>query len=158
MQNHYDAIIIGAGIIGTAIARALAQRGWRILGIDQLAGAGQGSTGGSAAMVRTQYSTRESTALAWEGYHCWSDWPGFLAVDDQADIAPFHPAGVLTFKTADNGFLEKPLAFSLELGIPFEQWPVEKPGQRSSPVGTCALSGQPCSGATHVSVKSAVSQ
>ncbi len=126
MQNHYDAIIIGAGIIGTAIARALAQRGWRILGIDQLAGAGQGSTSGSVAMVRTQYSTREGTALAWEGYHCWSDWPGFLAVDDQAGIAPFHPAGVLTFKTADNDFLEKPLAFSLELGIPFEQWPVEK--------------------------------
>ncbi len=70
----FDAVVVGAGIIGTSTAYALSQRGLKVLAIDTLAGAGQGATSSSLAMIRTQYSTREGTALAWEGYHCWKDW------------------------------------------------------------------------------------
>ena len=122
----FDAVVVGAGIIGTSTAYALSQRGLKVLAIDALAGAGQGATSSSLAMIRTQYSTREGTALAWEGYHCWKDWPAFVALPEDEPIAPFHLAGVLTFKTKNNGFLEYPLQFSKELGIPFTSWPLEK--------------------------------
>ena len=126
MPGQYDAVVIGAGIIGTAIAFALSKNGWHTLVADPRAGAGQGATSSSLAMVRTQYSTREGTALAWEGFHCWQDWSAFLELDTDEPIAPFHPAGVLTFKTLNNGFLKHQLEFSRELGIPYQEWPLSK--------------------------------
>ena len=44
MQKGYDAIIIGAGVIGAAIGFELAKRGHKTLNIDKLPGSGQGST------------------------------------------------------------------------------------------------------------------
>jgi len=38
MSNQYDAIIIGAGVIGAATALELARAGWRTLSIDKLPG------------------------------------------------------------------------------------------------------------------------
>ncbi len=126
MTERFDAVVIGAGIIGTSIAFSLGKQGWQVLVVDPLAGAGQGATSSSVAMVRTQYSTVEGSALAWEGFHCWQDWTGFLNLDSDEPIAPFHLAGVLTFKTANNGFLENQLEFSRQLGIPFEFWSLSK--------------------------------
>ena len=130
MESRFDAVIIGAGIIGTATAFALSKSGWRVLVADPLPGAGQGATSSSLAMIRTQYSTLEGTALAWEGFHCWQGWPAYLALDSDEAIAPFHHAGVLTFKTSSNGFLKPHLAFSRDLEIPFEEWPHTKLQQR----------------------------
>ena len=70
MGKAFDAIIVGAGVIGTSIGYQLATRGWRTLNIDRLSASGQGSTSSSLAIIRTHYSTREGCALAWEGYHC----------------------------------------------------------------------------------------
>ena len=74
MSERYDAIIIGAGIIGAAVALELSRKGWRTLSVDGLPAAGYGSTSNSCAIIRTHYSTVEGTALAWEGYHYWTDW------------------------------------------------------------------------------------
>ena len=40
MSKRYDAIVIGAGIIGAATALELAKRGWRTLSLDKLPAAG----------------------------------------------------------------------------------------------------------------------
>ena len=101
-KNKFDVVIAGAGIVGTSIAFALSRRSYRVLVVDPLAGAGQGATSGSLAMIRTQYSTLEGTALAWEGFHCWKNWKNFLGLSGDEPIAPFHHAGVLTFKTPNN--------------------------------------------------------
>ncbi|MGB1682586.1 MAG: NAD(P)/FAD-dependent oxidoreductase [Arenicellales bacterium] len=148
-----DAVVIGAGIIGTSTALALTQKGFRVLVIDALPGAGQGATSSSLAMIRTQYSTREGTALAWEGYHCWKDWPGFLGLPSDEPVAPFHLAGVLTFKTPNNGYLEHPLQFSEALGIPYESWSAEKlratfPSWDFSSFGPPVISDDPDFGTT----------
>ena len=74
MTKTYEAVIIGAGIIGSAIGCGLARRGWRTLNIDRHSTSGQGSTSSSVAIVRTHYSTLEGSALAWEGTHCWENW------------------------------------------------------------------------------------
>ena len=39
-RNKYDAVIIGAGVIGSAVAYELAQRGWKTCNIDKLPTAG----------------------------------------------------------------------------------------------------------------------
>ena len=83
MSDTYDAIIIGAGVIGGAIAHELAGRGWRTLTVDKAATAGSGSTINSCAIVRFSYSSVEGINLAWEGMHYWKDWPAYIGTDDE---------------------------------------------------------------------------
>ncbi|MEZ5826383.1 MAG: FAD-dependent oxidoreductase [Geminicoccaceae bacterium] len=52
MQQSFDIIIIGAGIIGAAIAFEMAKSGKRTLNIDRLPAAGYGSTSHSCAIIR----------------------------------------------------------------------------------------------------------
>lgn len=122
MTKAFDAIIVGAGVIGTSIGYQLARRGWRTLNIDQLSASGQGSTSSSLAIIRTHYSTREGCALAWEGYHCWANWSDYLNLDDGTDFAQFIQTGVIALKTKDNDRLASQIALSKELKIPFEEW------------------------------------
>ena len=41
-NKTYDAIIIGAGVIGSPIAYELAKKGYKTLNVDKLADAGEG--------------------------------------------------------------------------------------------------------------------
>ena len=63
MTKAFDAIIVGAGVIGTSIGYQLTRRGWRTLNIDRLSASGQGSTSSSLAIIRTHYSTRYRQAI-----------------------------------------------------------------------------------------------
>ncbi len=130
MEKSYDAVIIGAGIIGAATALELARRGWRTLNVDRLPASGYGSTSNSCAIIRTHYSTVEGTALAWEGYHYWHDWAGYLGVEDERGLAVFHETGCLVMKTEVNDHLRKICANLAALGIPFEHWEPERIRER----------------------------
>ena len=55
MNNSPDAIIIGSGIIGCAIAFEMSKAGYKTLNIDKLGDAGLGSTSNSCALVRLTY-------------------------------------------------------------------------------------------------------
>ena len=99
MTERYDAIIIGAGIIGACTAYELAKRGWRTLNVDKLPAAGYGSTGSSCAIIRTHYSTLDGSALAYESFFYWDDWAGYLGVPDERGLAAFHKTGCLVMKT-----------------------------------------------------------
>jgi glycine/D-amino acid oxidase-like deaminating enzyme len=126
MAEHYDAIIIGAGIIGACTAYELAKRGWRTLNVDRLPAAGYGSTGSSCAIIRTHYSTLDGSALAYEGYFYWDDWANYLGVRDERGLAKFHKTGCLVMKTAVNGHLKAVCANQDALGIPWEDWGAEQ--------------------------------
>ncbi|MDP6344085.1 MAG: FAD-dependent oxidoreductase [Alphaproteobacteria bacterium] len=122
MSERYDAIIIGAGIIGACVGLELARRGWRSLNLDRLPAAGYGSTGASCAIIRSHYSTLDGTAMAIEGYHHWRDWAGYLKVDDERGPAIFHEVGCAVMKTESNQFMG-PICRNLdELGIAWEDW------------------------------------
>jgi sarcosine oxidase subunit beta len=121
-QQQFDAVIIGAGIIGAAIAFELAGRGWRTLNVDRLPAAGYGSTSNSCAIVRTYYSTFEGCAMAFEGYRAWKDWAGYLGVDDERGLAAFVECGTLIMKSEHNGFMRPILEIARQLGIRFEEW------------------------------------
>ena len=100
MTGRYDAIIIGAGIIGACTAYELAKRGWRTLNVDRLPAAGYGSTGASCAIIRTHYSTLDGSALAYEGFFYWDDWAELPRRPDERGLAEFHKTGCLVMKTA----------------------------------------------------------
>ena len=126
MSTSYDAIIIGAGIIGACTAYELAKRGWRTLNLDKLPAAGYGSTGASCAIIRTHYSTLDGAALAYESYFAWDDWPGYLATADERGLAKFVKSGCLVLKTEANGHLRTICRNMDALGIPYEDWAPEQ--------------------------------
>lgn len=57
------ALLIGAGLAGTAAAAALAQRGWRVSLIEQNAGPAQGASGNPAGIVRPVLSRDDNLAV-----------------------------------------------------------------------------------------------
>jgi sarcosine oxidase, subunit beta len=120
MTSSFDAIIIGAGVIGAAVGLELARKGWKTLNVDMLPAAGYGSTSGSCAIIRTHYSTLEGAAFAYEGYFYWKNWRDYLGVDDERGLAEFRQTGCVVMKTEANRRLSHVKAHMDALGIPYE--------------------------------------
>ena len=75
MKQTAEAVIIGAGIMGCAIAHALATRGMTdsiVLERDQI---GRGATADAAGGVRQQFSTATNILLATESVRVWETFP-----------------------------------------------------------------------------------
>jgi len=125
VSNNPDAIIIGAGVIGAAVAFEMAKNGRKTLTLDRNALAGHGSTAGSCAIIRMHYSTFIGTAFAWEGYHYWRDWADYLGLPEDATLAQFREIGCLVMKTDANEHLAKHIEISAQLDCPFEEWSSE---------------------------------
>jgi sarcosine oxidase subunit beta len=140
MTEKYDAVIIGAGIIGASIAFELAKKGYKTLNVDKLNAAGAGSTINTCAIIRTHYSTLEGTAMAYEGYLQWKDWEKYLGVEDERGYAIFHETGflILVGKNRDiSGILEH----HRTLGIPFEEWDLQTLQERAPYLDMKTLTG-----------------
>ncbi len=114
-----DAVVIGAGVIGCAVAAALAKRGIRPLVIDKLPGAGYGSTSSSSAVIRFGYSSEAGVAMAWEGHLWWRDWAEVIAPAQPDAIAEFvnYPMLMLDF---EGGRLDRVIPHYDKLGVPYE--------------------------------------
>ena len=55
-NRHYNAIVVGLGAMGSATLYHLAQRGWRVLGLEQFApGHDRGSSHGDSRIIRETY-------------------------------------------------------------------------------------------------------
>ncbi len=122
MTETADAVIIGAGVIGAAVALELNRRGLRTISVDKNLAAGHGPTSGSCAIIRVHYSTHDGTAFAFEGYHYWRDWADYLGAEDPRGTAEFRETGCMVMRTGQNGHLNKHVAICDELGIPYEEW------------------------------------
>lgn len=120
MNKTYDAIIIGAGVIGACTAFEMAKKGWKTLSIDKGPEAGYGSTSGSCAIIRTYYSTFDTCALAYEGWHYWSDWKNYIATADEQGLIQYHNTGCLVIKTEHNHQLEKVCSTMDQIGCPYQ--------------------------------------
>ena len=100
MTKKYDAIIIGAGVIGCPIAYELSKKGYKTLTVDKNADAGEGSTSGSCAIVRAHYSTEDGVAFAYEGFKYWLDWENYLGnIKDEKGLARYMNTGSLLLKS-----------------------------------------------------------
>jgi sarcosine oxidase subunit beta len=121
MTREVDAVIIGAGVIGAAIAFELANKGYRTLNIDKLPASGYGPTSNSCAIVRAHYSSHEGVAMAYEGFFYWQDWERYLGVTDDAGTARYMQSGTILLKSA-TGHHEKVLRHYRDLGVEYEEW------------------------------------
>jgi sarcosine oxidase subunit beta len=117
-----DAVVIGAGVIGGAVAYELSRRGWRTLSVDKGPAAGFGSTSASSAIVRFSYSTRTGVAVAWDGMHYWKHWPEYLDAPDENGYARFVQCGMAMLVAGDGGHAAKVEPLWDELGVPYEEW------------------------------------
>ena len=120
-DKNYDAIIIGAGIIGNCIAFELAKKGWKTLSVDKLSGSGFGSTAASCAIVRAHYSTRDGVALAYEGFKIWDKWGEYLELEDPDGMAEFKKTGSILLKSEGHDW-RKVKAHYDSVGVEYAEW------------------------------------
>jgi sarcosine oxidase, subunit beta len=73
MNRNFDAIVIGAGVMGASIAYNLSQRGLKVLILERQSIA-VGATGASSGLVRMHYDIEVDSALAWESFHFFKNW------------------------------------------------------------------------------------
>ncbi|MCP4963411.1 MAG: FAD-binding oxidoreductase [Actinomycetia bacterium] len=128
-NEHFDAIIIGAGVIGAAVGFELARKGYRTLNIDKLPAAGFGSTSNSCAIVRAHYSTYDGVAMAYEGFSYWKDWDNYLETVDESGNARYIQCGTVLLKLP-GGHHEKVQPLFDRLGVPYEDWDRETLAER----------------------------
>ncbi|MEM1333784.1 MAG: FAD-dependent oxidoreductase [Actinomycetota bacterium] len=137
-----DAVVVGAGVIGTAVALELARRGLRVIGVDKGPGPGYGSTSASSAVIRFSYSTRTGVAAAWEGLHYWKRWREYLGVDDDFGHARLVQCGMALLIATDDGHHRRVRPIWDELGVPYEAWDHDEL-QRRMPAFDLSLFGPP---------------
>src|SRR6476619_7044552 len=121
MGQQVDAVIIGAGVIGTATAFELGKRGYKTLNIDKLPSAGYGPTSNSCAIVRAHYSSFDGVAMAYEGFFYWKNWAEYLEAPDESGLAKYMMAGTVLLESA-TGHHDKVLPHYDRLGVPYEVW------------------------------------
>jgi len=116
-----DVVIIGAGIIGAAIAFELAKAGHATINVDTNAGPSLGPTSNSCAIVRFHYSTAGGVAMAYEGCRYWQEWDDYVGVSDDAGMAAYRQCGTAALKSRSGHHL-KYLPHYRALGVEFEEW------------------------------------
>jgi len=126
MNRTADAIIVGAGVIGSAVAFELAKRGYKTLNIDKLPTSGYGSTSNSCAIVRAHYSTWDGVAMAYEGFFYWDDWDDYIGVKDDRGMIKYMKTGSILFKLEGEDHSSKCLKLFKEIGVEHEIWDQEK--------------------------------
>ena len=104
MNAGTDVLVIGAGVIGSAVALELARSGRSVLVLDRGPAPGAGSTSSSSAIIRFSYSTLDGVLTAWEAAPAWHDWEGYLGVRDPDGMCRFIQTGMLLVDTPDFSF------------------------------------------------------
>ncbi len=125
-HETYDAIIIGAGVIGSGIAFELSRRGLRTITVDKLPAAGYGSTSASSAVVRLNYSTEAGMALAYEGLQYWNRWAEYLELDDPGPLIELVRHTKLMPKLEDGAHFDLVVSLMIKLGIDHETMSAEE--------------------------------
>ena len=70
----YDAVVVGAGSVGTPIAMSLAEKGLKVLCLDQFASPGQGSNKAAIGGLRATHSAPAKIKLCLESLRIVSSW------------------------------------------------------------------------------------
>ncbi len=119
-DERFDAIVIGAGVIGSGVAFELARRGLRTACVDKLPAAGYGSTSASSAVVRLNYSTEAGMALAYEGLQYWNRWADYLELDEPGPIIELVRHDKLMPRLEDGAHFDLVVSLMTKLGIQHE--------------------------------------
>ena len=119
-EQGADVIVIGAGVIGAAVAFELARSGRSVVVVDKGPAPGAGSTSASASIIRFSYSTLDAVLTAWEAAALWEAWEEHLGAVDPDGMARFVRTGNLIFCTEGYDG-EGIMALWDDVGIPYER-------------------------------------
>jgi sarcosine oxidase subunit beta len=113
-KSKYDAIIIGAGSIGTPIALALAREGKDVLVIDKGSSTGQGENKHAIGGIRATHSDRSKIVTAMRSLEIVSSWTGLYGDDIE-----WQEGGYLfvVYKKKDKNTLTKLLPYQRSYGL-----------------------------------------
>jgi sarcosine oxidase len=112
----YDVIVLGLGAMGSAAAQHLAERGRRVLGIEQFTSPhDRGSSHGGSRMIRQAYF--ESPAyipLVLRAYELWRK------LESDTGKRLLHITGGMNIGSGDGELVRRTIAASAQHSIPFE--------------------------------------
>ncbi len=113
MIRNFDAIVIGAGVIGISTAFHLAERGLKPVILERKE-IGYGATGKSSGLVRMHYDLEVESKLAWESFQYFRNWSERVGGE-----CGFRRTGFLHIETADHEVqLRKNVEMHQRIGIP----------------------------------------
>jgi sarcosine oxidase subunit beta len=116
-----DILVIGAGVIGAAIAKALAERHRSVTVIDANGGPGHGSTSSSASIVRLHATSVDAVVLAAEALPYWQRWQEFLDSPAHEPLARLHTCGSVILDDGSD-FLSSVATAMTVAGVEHEWW------------------------------------
>jgi sarcosine oxidase len=130
---HYDAIVLGAGGVGSAALYELARRGLRAIGIDRFAPPhDRGSSHGQTRVIRQAYFEHpDYVPLLLESYRMWRE------LEQATGLSLLHEIGLVQLGPPDGAVVSGVLTSARLHGLPVESMSasdVEKrwPGLRAS--------------------------
>ena len=110
----YDVVIIGAGSIGVPSAMYLAEKGAKVLCLDQFPSAGQGSNKCALGGIRATHSTPAKIKLCLEGLNVFSSWK-----ENYGDDIEWRRGGYVfvAYRSAEEELLKKTLVVQKQAGL-----------------------------------------
>ncbi len=150
MNTTADAVVVGAGVIGSSIALELARDGLSVVVVEQARAAPvRVPQARRARSIRFNYSTWDGIATAWEAKHCWEKWADHLEGVDEAGMARFHRVGMV-FLDVDMAPEDRVLRQFDTAGIPYEIWDADRAGPASAGHRRRAGTGRPAGSRTRL--------
>ncbi|HMG87117.1 MAG TPA: N-methyl-L-tryptophan oxidase [Terracidiphilus sp.] len=111
----YDVIVLGLGAMGSAAAQHLAERGKRVLGIEQFTSPhDKGSSHGGSRMIRQAYfESPDYIPLVLRAYELWRK------LERDTDTRLLHITGGMNIGSGDGELVRRTIAASTQHSIPF---------------------------------------
>lgn len=134
MPDRTEVVVVGAGIIGSAITHELARRGVEVVALDKSHGPGEGSTGASSSICRARYTDPRVVRLASHGLDAFRHWAEYTGLEQAR--ASFHRTGVLWILGDDGRAVDAEVAKMVAQGVAVEtlgsqdvteRWPALSP-------------------------------
>src|SRR4051794_35126259 len=110
------ALVVGAGVTGSAVARELARRGFEVTLAEQYAaGTVRSASGGDTRLLRAAHGDGEwYTDLAWRARALW------LELEEECTTRIWEPTGLAWFAHRADGFEARSVPVLAAAGVPYE--------------------------------------
>jgi len=121
-MQHYDAIVLGTGGVGSAALYQLAKRGLRVLGLDRYPGGHSfGSSHGQTRIIRQAYFEHpDYVPLLRRAYELWDE------VESESKQQLFHKVGLLEVGPPDGVLIPGVMQSVAEHGVPVQEFTNEE--------------------------------
>lgn len=116
-----ELLIIGAGIMGAALAKAMSERGRSVVVVDAGGGVGHGSTSSSAGIVRLHATAVDAVTLAAEALPYWQKWSDFLGAPPSDCLARLSTCGSVILDDGTD-FAAAAAQAMTTVGVEHEHW------------------------------------